>query len=75
MLGDAFYAQFVKDYIIKCSDIDVNESWLSFLDFRDFDAYKKDVFEFKPNCLFHLGAYTDLEYCEQNVDDTKKRIL
>jgi len=20
--------------------------------------------------LFHLGAYTDLEYCEQNVDDT-----
>ena len=27
----------------QCLDIDVNDSWLSYLDFRDFDAYKKDV--------------------------------
>jgi dTDP-4-dehydrorhamnose reductase len=70
MLGEAFYKQFKDDFILKCTDKDVNESWLSFLDFRDFDAYKKDVTDFKPDYLFHLGAYTDLEFCETNVDDT-----
>ena len=70
MLGEAFYAQFRNDYEIKCTDKDVNESWLSFLDFRAFDAYKKDVMDFNPDYLFHLGAYTDLEFCELNVDDT-----
>jgi dTDP-4-dehydrorhamnose reductase len=70
MLGEAFYTQFKDEYEIKCTDKDVNEEWLSFLDFRDFEAYKKDVIDFKPDYLFHLGAYTDLEFCEQNVDDT-----
>ena len=70
MLGEAFYEQFRNEYIIKCSDKDVNEDWLSFLDFRDLAAYKKAVEEFKPDYLFHLGAYTDLEYCENNVNDT-----
>lgn len=70
MLGEAFYAQFRDDYILKCTDKDVNESWLSLLDFRDFDAYKKDVTVFKPDYLFHLGAYTDLEFCELNADET-----
>jgi len=70
MLGEAFYKQFKSDYEVKCTDKDVNEDWLSFLDFRDFDNYKKDVLEFKPDYLFHLGAYTDLEYCELNPDDT-----
>lgn len=70
MLGEAFYAQFKSDYEIKCTDKDVNEEWLSYLDFRDFDAYKKDVMDFKPDYLFHLGAYTDLEFCEENADET-----
>jgi dTDP-4-dehydrorhamnose reductase len=70
MLGEAFYAQFKDGYEIKCTDKDVNESWLSYLDFRDFDAYRKDVKAFAPDYLFHLGAYTDLEYCEQHADDT-----
>lgn len=70
MLGEAFYTQFKKDYILKCTDKDVNEDWLSFLDFRNFEAYRKDVIEFKPDYLFHLGAYTDLEFCEQNPDET-----
>ena len=39
MLGEAFYNRFKDDYILKCTDKDVNESWLDFLDFRDFDAY------------------------------------
>lgn len=70
MLGEAFYKQFKNEYILKCTDKDVNEDWLSFLDFRDLAIYKKDVEEFKPDYLFHLGAYTDLEYCENNVEDT-----
>jgi dTDP-4-dehydrorhamnose reductase len=70
MLGEAFYSQFKNDYTLKCTDKDVNEEWLSFLDFRDLDAYKKDVETFKPDYLFHLGAYTDLEYCEKNLEDT-----
>jgi dTDP-4-dehydrorhamnose reductase len=70
MLGEAFQKTFSMDSILKCTDIDVNESWLTFLDFRDFDAYRKDVMEFKPDYLFHLGAYTDLEYCELHPDDT-----
>lgn len=70
MLGEAFYKQFAKDYELKCTDIDVNEKWLSFMDIRDFDSYQKEVLEFAPDFLFHLGAYTDLEYCEQNQDET-----
>jgi len=70
MLGEAFYHQFKDFYDLKCTDKDVNEPWLSFLDFRDLDAYREDVTAFKPDYLFHLGAYTNLEFCEQNVDDT-----
>lgn len=70
MLGEAFYTQFKNDYELMCTDKDVNEEWLSFLDFRDFDAYKKQVTDFKPDYLFHLGAYTDLEFCEENADET-----
>lgn len=70
MLGEAFYSQFKNDYEIKCTDKDVNESWLSYLDFRDFNSYQDDVLKFNPDYLFHLGAYTDLEFCEKNVNDT-----
>ena len=70
MLGEAFYKIFSENYILKCTDIDVNEEWLSFMDFRDIDAYRKDVKEFNADYIFHLGAFTDLEYCEKNIEDT-----
>lgn len=70
MLGEAFYVQFRKDYQLKCTDIDLNEKWLGYLDFRNYEAYRKDVLEFKPDYLFHLGAFTDLEYCELNISET-----
>ncbi|MFA5410200.1 MAG: NAD(P)-dependent oxidoreductase [Bacilli bacterium] len=70
MLGEAFYKQFRNEFELKCSDIDVNENWLTYLDFRDFESYRKDVSEFKPDYLFHLGAYTDLEYCELHPEET-----
>jgi len=70
MLGEAFYRQFKDEYELKCTDKDVNDTWLSFLDFRDFEAYKKDVRSFYPDYLFHLGAFTDLEFCENDPDGT-----
>ena len=70
MLGDAFYRQFNNNYELKCTDIDVNENWLSYLDFRSFKEYRDDVIKFSPNYLFHLGAFTDLEYCELHPDET-----
>ena len=68
MLGDAFYKIFKNNYDLKCTDIDVNSDWLSFLDFRDRDSYERDVIDFSPDYLFHLGAYTNLEFCELNPD-------
>jgi len=70
MLGEAFYKVFSNFYNLKCTDIDLNEEWLSYLDFRDYEAYRNDVKIFKPDCLFHLGAYTDLEYCELHEKNT-----
>ena len=70
MLGEAFYLNFKDDYDLKCSDIDLNEDWLEYLDFRDFSSYRKSVVDFNPNYLFHLGAFTSLEYCENNSDET-----
>jgi dTDP-4-dehydrorhamnose reductase len=70
MLGDAFFKVFAEEYELKCSDIDANDSWLSYLDFRYLDAYRKDVALFKPDFLFHLGAHTDLEYCELHPEDS-----
>ena len=70
MLGEAFYEQFNSDYELKCTDIDLNDAWLSYLDFRDEAAYREDVMSFQPDYLFHIGAYTDLEYCELHEEDT-----
>lgn len=68
MLGRAFYEEFGAISQLRCTDIDVNEDWLEYLDFRDVDAYRGDVAEFAPDYLFHLGALTDLEYCETHPD-------
>jgi dTDP-4-dehydrorhamnose reductase len=68
MLGEAFY-EFADRADLKCTDIDVNASWLSYLDFRDLTEYRADVVSFAPDYLFHLGAHTDLEYCETHASD------
>ena len=70
MLGEAFYKIFSTKYKLKCTDIDVNEKWLTYLDFRNYKKYYNDVNNFKADYLFHLGAYTDLEYCEKNKKKT-----
>lgn len=70
MLGEAFFHELNNMVILKASDKDVNADWLEYLDFRDFIAYERNVTKFKPDVLVHLGAYTDLEYCEQNIEKT-----
>ena len=66
MLGEAFYSILKDSYNLKCTDIDLNDSWLTFCDVRDFGAYRKSVLGFSPDVLIHLAALTDLEYCEEN---------
>lgn len=70
MLGEAFYHVFKDHYELLVTDKDVNAEWISCLDFREYDNYRRMVHDFKPDYLFHLGAYTSLEYCEENVADT-----
>ena len=72
MLGQAFYNIFKDDYKLMCTDIDVNEEWLNYLDFRNYEDYYKEVINFKPDYLFHIGAHTNLEYCEKNINDAYK---
>lgn len=68
MLGEAFHAHF-GDREVRCSDIDVNADWLHPLDFRDLEAYRSEVADFGADVLIHLGAHTDLEFCERNVEE------
>jgi len=69
MLGQAFFEVFGTGNELRCTDIDVNEPWLSYMDFRDLERYRADVASYGPDLLFHLGAHTDLEYCETHPDD------
>tara|TARA_Y100000768_G_C23897759_1_gene643500 strand:+ start:248 stop:1147 length:900 start_codon:yes stop_codon:yes gene_type:complete len=70
MLGTAFYEVFKNDYNLKITDKDLNDKWVDYLDFNNENEYKKMVNEFDPDFLFHIGALTDLEYCEKNIDLT-----
>ena len=72
MLGLAAHRVFNNDFTLRCTDKDTNEKWLEYCDFRDHDAYSRDVTDFAPDVLIHLGAHTDLEYCEENPDDAYK---
>jgi len=69
MLGDAFYKVFRNDYDLKCTDIVVNDDWISHLDFRNYADYFSQVEKYRPDFLFHIGAHTSLEYCDDNYDD------
>jgi dTDP-4-dehydrorhamnose reductase len=68
MLGEAFHLV-LSGSELCCSDINANENWISCLDFRDRDRYMHHVFKFGPDALLHIGAHTDLEFCEENWGD------
>ena len=72
MLGEAFYYEFSNDYNLYCTDKDVNEKWLNYLNFCNKDNYKSEVKKFNPDYLFHIGAFTDLEYCEKHKEEAIK---
>jgi dTDP-4-dehydrorhamnose reductase len=69
MLGEGFHDVLAERHELRCTDIDVNADWLSHLDFRARDEYRRDVADFHPDYLFHLGAHTSLEFCEQHPDE------
>jgi dTDP-4-dehydrorhamnose reductase len=69
MLGEALHKVLAEKHELLCTDIDVNEPWLLKGDFRDFADYERKVAGFEPDVLMHVGAHTDLEYCESNPDD------
>ena len=70
MLGTAFHKVFKDDYNLKVTDKDLNDNWVDYLDFNDVNEYKRQVYKFNPDYLFHIGALTDLEYCERNIEIT-----
>ena len=70
MLGEAFYHTFKDEYDLRTSDIEVNEPWLTELDARDYESIRNEASEFNPDYIFNLAAYTDLEFCENNPEDT-----
>ena len=70
ILGDAFYKIYNPKYNLMCTDIDLNSDWLKYLDFRNYESYKQTVQTFNPDYIFHIGAHTSLEFCENNIDDT-----
>ncbi len=72
MLGKAVYEKAVEKYgkeSVVATDIDLNEEWLSLLDVRDTAKYEEAFQKYKPTIVIHLAALTDLEYCEQNIND------
>jgi dTDP-4-dehydrorhamnose reductase len=69
MLGQAVHEVFSGKAECIFTDKDVNERWLELLDFRDRDEYQRQALAFRPHIIVHLGAYTDLEYCEKNSHD------
>lgn len=73
MLGKAVYQNAIEKYgkeNVLATDIDLNEEWLSLLDVRDIRAYEEVFVSWKPTIVLHLAALTDLEYCEQNINDS-----
>ena len=69
MLGEALHKMLAEQHELFCTDLNVNEPWLEKCDFRNFPEYEASVSRFEPQMLMHIGAHTDLEYCENNPDD------
>src|SRR4030065_2089377 len=70
MLGQAVYDKFNVECTVLATDIDLNESWLTYCDVRQLSSVLQVVAYFKPDLLINLAALTDLEYCEKNPEDS-----
>lgn len=70
MLGQDVYKSFTEYYEnVVATDIDLNETWLKFLDVRNFTECQWWIESVKPDIIVNLAAHTDLEYCEMNQED------
>ncbi|MCP5026510.1 MAG: sugar nucleotide-binding protein [Actinomycetia bacterium] len=70
MLGEAVYEEFSSVSQVKATDIDLNVDWLEYADVGDLTGLTKSVEDFGPDLLINLAALTDLEYCEQNIEES-----
>jgi dTDP-4-dehydrorhamnose reductase len=69
MLGEGINRVLATRHEVMSTDINLTSPWLSKLDFRDFDEYRRQVLDFCPDWIFHVGAHTSLEYCEEHEED------
>ena len=72
MLGKAAYQILSKQYHVIATDIDLNEEWLTYLDVRNINDFEKAFNGNNFDIIFHLAALTDLEYCEENKENSWK---
>lgn len=70
MLGLAVYRQFSEHCKVLATDIDLNEPWLEYADVTNYEKTYQVASKFKPHVIINLAALTDLEYCENNVEET-----
>ena len=70
MLGKAAYEILSQKYNVTATDIDLNERWLKHLDVRILSDFEKYFNEQEFDIIFHLAALTDLEYCENNQENS-----
>jgi len=70
MLGSAVYPYFKNQgYDVLATDIDLNEKWLEFMDIRDMEESEEKANNLDPDAIIHLAALTNLEYCEENLEE------
>jgi len=70
MLGSAFHNFFVTNNIeAKEYDINLTDSYINYLDIRNYYDLSLEVDLFKPDLIINLAALTDLEFCEKNSED------
>jgi len=71
MLGSSMYPICCQTGAsVIATDIDLNEDWLAYLDVQDIRACEELFQRYRPTITLHLAALTDLEYCEQNPNES-----
>ena len=70
MLGKAAYEILNEMYNVTATDINLNEGWLKYLDVRVLSDFERYFNEQEFDIIFHLAALTDLEYCEDNKENS-----
>lgn len=71
MLGNALVPLLrSRNHIAISTDIDTKGAKdIKYLDIRDYNSIERAIVEISPEFIVHLGAETDVDFCEQNPDD------